>query len=371
MSDQNLLYWAGITLVKGIGNITARQIIETLGDISLLFTEKKYKLERISGLSRRMIEDIHNPEVLKIAEKEICYLEKINARLLHFTSPDFPHRLKDCVDAPPVLYFKGNTDFNTSKAIGVVGTRNATTYGKELVAQLLNDVKEKFPDSLIVSGLAYGIDIAAHKESLNKQLATVGVLAHGLDRIYPYVHRKIAEEMQENGGLLTEFMSETNPDKPNFVKRNRIVAGISDCTIVVESAAKGGALITANIADSYHRDVFSFPGKTTDKYSAGCNQLIKSKKAALITSAEDLFQEMNWIDSSSKKHEPVQQLIFPDLSVEEQAVMDILSEKENMQLNQLSLRLNLPVGQLSVILFELEMNGLVRCKPGGMYAVNY
>ena len=370
MINQDLLYQIGITLVKGIGNITAKQIIENTGSAALLFKEKKHVLERISGLSRRIINEIHRPDVLKRAEKEIRFIEKSHISPLFITDAAYPNRLKECVDAPVMLYFRGNADLNAEKIISIVGTRNATTYGKEITDQLVRDIREMFPDSLIVSGLAYGIDIAAHRAALRENLATVGILAHGLDRIYPSGHRNTAAEMINSGGLLTDFISETDPDRQNFVKRNRIVAGISDCTVVVESAKKGGALITANIADSYNRDIFAYPGKTFDKYSEGCNSLIKSKKAALITSAQDIFSEMNWCDSpETGRAQAVQRTLFPDLNPEEQKVVDILLKAGSMQLNLLAIELDLPVSRLSVLLFELEMSGMVRCKPGGMYSL--
>ncbi|MCL1932595.1 MAG: DNA-processing protein DprA [Candidatus Azobacteroides sp.] len=370
MFNQDLIYRIGITLVKGIGNITAKQIIENSSDVALLFTEKKHIVEKISGLSRRIINEIHRPEILQRAEKEIRFIEKARITPLFITDSGYPDRLKECVDAPIMLYFHGNADLNAEKIISIVGTRNATTYGKEITDQLLHNIREVFHDSLIVSGLAYGIDIAAHRAALRENLATVGILAHGLDRIYPSVHRNTAVEMINAGGLLTDFISETNPDRQNFVKRNRIVAGISDCTVVVESAQKGGALITANIADSYNRDIFAFPGKIGDKYSQGCNLLIKNKKASLVTSADDIFREMNWSDSPAPgRTQAVQRVLFPELNPEEQKVMEILSKAGSMQLNLLAIELNLPVSRLSVLLFELEMNGLVRCKPGGMYSL--
>jgi DNA processing protein len=370
MFNQDLIYQIGITLIKGIGNITAKQIIESLDNVALLFTEKKHVLERISGLSRRIINEIHHPEVLKRAEKEIRFIEKSHITPLFITEPVYPNRLKECVDAPVMLYFRGNTDLNAGKIISIVGTRNAMAYGKEITDRLVHDIREVFPESLIVSGLAYGIDIAAHRAALRENIATVGILAHGLDRIYPSVHRNAAAEMLKAGGLLTDFISETNPDRQNFIKRNRIVAGMSDCTVVIESAAKGGALITASIADSYNRDLFSFPGRIYDKYSEGCNSLIKSKKAALITSADDLFREMNWNNTPEKeKPQAVQRILFPELNPEEQKVMEVLSKAGSMQLNLLAIEIDLPVSRLSVILFELEMNGLVRCKPGGMYSL--
>ncbi len=368
MNNQNLLYQIGLTLVKGIGNIVAKQVLENLGDPALLFTEKARILEQIPGISRRVILEIRNPEVLKRAEKEIRFIEKNKIIPLFITEENYPRRLKECIDSPVLLYFRGNADLNASKIISIVGTRHATAYGREITDSLLRGMAVVYPDTLVVSGLAYGIDIAAHKAALKENLPTVGVLAHGLDRIYPPLHRNVAVEMLENGGLLSDFMSETNPDRQNFVKRNRIIAGISDCTVVIESAGKGGALITANIADSYHKDVCAVPGKVTDVYSEGCNRLIKEKKAALIESAEDLLREMCWSKEQTEKlRQPIQRTILLDLSPDEQAVVDILSKAESLHLNVLAIELNMPVSRLSVVLFELEMNGIVRCVPGGMY----
>ncbi|MDR2806451.1 MAG: DNA-processing protein DprA [Dysgonamonadaceae bacterium] len=367
MNDQDLIYRIGATLIKGVGAVTARQIIETLGDVSFLFKEKAQRLERIPGISRRIIAEIHQPDVLRRAEQEVAFIRKNQIAALFIQDEAYPHRLKECVDAPILLYLKGKADLNTQKIISVVGTRNASPYGKAMTEDLLQGIAATYPGAVIVSGLAYGIDICAHKAALKYQLPTIGVLAHGLDRIYPSAHRNTAVEMLEQGGLLTDFMSGTNPDRQNFVKRNRIVAGISDCTLVVESAAKGGALITASIADSYNRDIFAVPGKATDLCSEGCNSLIKYKKAALVTCAEDIFREMCWNESQEKRRPAVQRILFPDLTPEEQSITELLATKNTVQLNAFCIELNMPVSQLAPLLFELEMKGIIRCLPGGMY----
>jgi DNA processing protein len=371
MTDQNLLYQIGITLIKGIGNITARQIIDSIEDVSLLFTEKKHILERLPGVSRRIIAEIRNPSALKRAEKELHFIEQKRITPLFIRNDAYPRRLKECVDAPVMLYYKGNANLNSDKIVSVVGTRNATPYGREITDNLLIGLAEKFPNLLVVSGLAYGIDVVAHRAAIRNSLPTVGVLAHGLDRIYPFDHRDIAAAMLDKGGILSDFLSETNPDRQNFVKRNRIIAGLADCTIVAESATKGGALITANIADSYNRDIFAFPGRTADRYSAGCNMLIKQRKAALITSAEDLITEMNWNEDRNKtKNSAVQRKLFLTLNEDEQTVANILSKTGNMQLNILAVESNMPVSKLSNLLFELEMKAVVKCRPGGIYEIN-
>lgn len=364
--NQDLIYAIALTLTKGIGTITARQLVDNLDDVSVLFHEKPRILEQIPGLSKRLIAEIRRLEVMKRAEAEIAFMAKNKITPLYIKDDGYPQRFKECVDAPVMLYFCGGVDLNVQKAISIVGTRHATAYGREMTENLIRDLAKYDSDILIISGLAYGIDICAHKAALHENLPTVGVLAHGLDRIYPPVHRNVAVEMLQQGGLLTDFISQTNPDRQNFVKRNRIVAGISDCTVVVESAGKGGALITANVADSYNRDVFAFPGKATDAYSQGCNALIKYKKAALITCADDLLREMCWHPGETSKP-AVQRSIFVDLTPEEKTVVDRLSQVESMQLNLLAIELNLPVSQLSALLFELEMKGVVRCLPGGLY----
>lgn len=365
MQNQNLLYRIGLNLIKGIGNITAKHIIEVLGDAAPLFKEKASSLIHIPGINSKIIREIKNPDILRTAEKEIQFIERNNILPLFITEKEYPFRLKDCIDSPVMLYFKGQVDFNNAKVISIVGTRHATNYGKEITESLIKDLAEQDPEIIIVSGLAYGIDIIAHKAALQEKMSTLAVLAHGLDRIYPYAHRNIAIEMLKQGGLLTDFLSKTNPDRQNFVKRNRIVAGISDCTIVIESAEKGGALITANIADSYNRDVFAFPGKKTDYYSKGCNNLIRDKKAVLVQTAEDIASEMGWIQQ--KKEKVIQCSLFRELSGEEQAVIDLLSKTESIHLNLLSIELNLPVSKLSITLFKLEMDGIIRSLPGGIY----
>ena len=267
------------------------------------------------------------------------------------------------------MFYRGNARLDSLRVISIVGTRHATAYGEDLCNSFVRDLKELCPDVLIVSGLAYGIDIHAHRAALQYGFPTVGVLAHGLDRIYPAAHRKTAIAMMDQGGLLTEFMSGTNPDRQNFVKRNRIVAGMSDATIIVESAAKGGALITAELAESYHRDCFAFPGKTTDIYSAGCNKLIRNNRAALLLSAEDFVETMGWATSASKASpKAIQRELFPDLNEEESKVVDILQQcSEGMQVNQLVVEADIPINRMSALLFELEMKGVVRALAGGVY----
>lgn len=275
--------------------------------------------------------------------------------------------MRECDDAPLALFYRGNADLNALHVINMVGTRHATPYGQDICTRFLADLSVLCPNALIVSGLAYGIDIHAHRAALQNHFKTIGVLAHGLDRIYPAEHRKTAVSMLEQGGLLTEFTSGTNPDRQNFVKRNRIVAGMSDATVVIESAAKGGALITAELAESYHRDCFAFPGRCNDEYSIGCNNLIRKNQAVLITSAEDLVKAMGW-ESSPKTEKTVQRELFPDLSEEEERIVKRLGKmSEGLQINTLVIDTNIPVNRMSALLFELEMKGVIRALAGGVY----
>src|SRR5690554_2364941 len=342
----------------------ARTLMQAMGSEEAIFKGDIRRLESIPRVSRRLIQEIRHPEVLRSAEKELAFIEKNRLRLLFFTDEGYPNRLKECIDAPVLLYAKGNTDFNREKTISIVGTRDSTRYGQGFCDAFVKEIAGAFPDVQIVSGLAYGIDICAHRAALKNGLSTVAVLAHGLDRIYPRLHRQTAVEMLENGALLTEFPSQTNPDKHNFVRRNRIVAGMSDAVIVVESAKKGGSLITADIANSYFREVFALPGRVGDRMSDGCNRLISDNKALLLQSTEKFITQMGWVESEKQK-EPVQRELLLDLSEEELKVMEALTRTGAMQVNALAIELNAPVSDLFMTLLELEMKSLVQALPGG------
>ena len=367
MTDKRI-YQIGLTMINGVGDILARHLLQALGEAEAVFTEKQQLLGRIPGIGSNIAAEIKRPEILQRAEKELAFIEKNNISCYYLTDTDYPVRLRECPDAPILFYFKGNTNLDATRIISIVGTRNATEYGRELTESLIKDLAKVIPDLLVVSGLAYGIDICAHRNALYNRLPTVAVLAHGLDRIYPSCHRNTAVEMLESGGLLTDFPSGTEPDRPNFLRRNRIVAGISDCTIVVESAEKGGSLITAELAEGYHRDCFAFPGRINDEYSKGCNRLIRDNKASLLLSAEDLVQAMGWnIPTTSSEKVNVQRSLFLDLSEEEQKIVSILEKQGNLQINSLVVEADIPVHKINAILFELEMKGVVRVLAGGMY----
>ena len=365
MTHEDQLYLMGLTLLKGIGPVLARQLIQFFGCAKPVFTEKKHVLEKVSGIGEYTATNIieSKSDALKRAEKELLFIEKNNISLYTLPDPHYPARLRECQDAPIVFFFKGNGDLHAQRILSIVGTRSATEYGRSLIGTLLKDLSEIFPDVLIVSGLAYGIDICAHRNALKNKLPTVGVLAHGLDRLYPSLHRTTAVEMLRNGGLLTEFMSETNPDRENFLQRNRLIAGLADATIIVESADKGGALVTADIAFSYGRDVYTFPGRVSDNYSKGCNRLVQMNKAGLITSAHDLVNALCW---DTAKKAPIQQEL-PFIETPDHPILSLLAEKGEFHINELSVLMNVPIHRLSPMLFELELAGHIKALPGGVY----
>ena len=367
-SPEDCICSIALTQIPGIGHIWAKKLLDGVGNAVDVFRYRKELPDRLPGVNSRVVEALDCPQALSRATQEFEFAEKNHISCLAFTDERYPSRLRECDDAPVVLFFKGAADLNSLRVINMVGTRNATDYGKQLCASFLRDLKILCPDVLVVSGLAYGIDIHAHRAALVNDLSTVGVLAHGLDRIYPSVHRKTAVDMLQKGGLLTEFLTGTNPDKHNFISRNRIVAGMSDATIVVESASKGGSLITADIAESYHRDCFAFPGRTMDASSIGCNQLIRDNKAALLLSAEDFVKAMGWGASPVfSKTESIQRSLFLELSEEEQQVVSILDKQGDQQINTLVVKADIPVHKMNAILFELEMKGVIRVLAGGMY----
>lgn len=361
-----LLYKIALTQIEGVGNTLARCLLDTVGDVEAIFTSNKKSLMAIRGISSILADAVLNPKVLEKAEKELLFVEKNHIQPFFYQDTNYIKRLNECVDAPILVYYKGNADLNASKVISIVGTRKSTSYGNDFCNNFLEELASIYPDILVVSGLAYGIDIHAHKAALKYQLPTVGVLAHGLDRIYPASHRRVAVEMLDNGGLLTEFASETEPDKFNFVRRNRIVAGMTDATIVVQSDTKGGSLITADLANSYNRDVFALPGRVTDKESSGCNKLIEDNKAILLQSAESFIKQMQW-DVNKKLNIPKQQQLFLDLSPNEQAVYDLLAASESLHINSIANQVSIHVSELLSLLLTMEMKGIVKTVPGGSY----
>jgi len=366
MSPDQLKYYIALSFIPGVGDIIAKNIIAYIGSAEGIFKEKKQNLLRIPKVGEFLAESISNADTLRKAENEILFIEKHNIKAFVYNQENYPTRLKQCEDAPVVLFVKGNCNLNAPKSIAIVGTRNATAYGKDICKQLVQDLKQH--SALIVSGLAYGVDICAHKHALENGLDTIGVLGHSLDTIYPADHRTVAKEIVEHGALITEHCSKSPMDKSNFVKRNRIIAGLTDATIVIESGEKGGALITTEYANAYNRDVMAYPGRVNDKYSIGCNNLINKNKAALITSIKDLEYILNWEASGSKKKE-IQKSLFVELTPEEEQILKIVSSEQEVNIDIICSRSNLAINKVSAILLSLEFNGLVKTFPGKRFCL--
>jgi len=368
MDLEKLKFRIGITLINGIGNNLAKNLIAYLGSEEAVFKETQKGLSKVPGIGSSLAKEIVNhKEALLRAEKEIEFIMKNNIQYLYYADKNYPFRLKECPDAPLLLFTKTARNLNDGKFVSVVGTRRATAYGKEICNQFIHALAV-VPNLAIVSGLAYGIDICAHKAALNNHIPTLGVIAHGLDIIYPPTHRSIAVRMLEKGGLVTEYLSKTNPDRPNFVQRNRIIAGLSDAVVVVESGIKGGALITAGLANDYNRDVFAFPGRIHDEWSKGCNNLIQHNRAALIHSADDFIQLMGWDDALTPKKNIVQTELFTTLSDEEMQIFTVIRKHpESIHVNELSILSAMPYSKLTALLLQMEFKGLVKCLPGNVY----
>jgi DNA processing protein len=364
---ENLKYQLGLTLIKGVGPVLARNLVAYVGNEEAVFKEKPSSLSKIPGIGGTVAREIASAKVMARAEQEMKFIDQKKITPLFFTQPDYPQRLLNCDDAPVLLFTKGNRHLNAHRMLSIVGTRKVTEEGKLNCEKLIAGLAADFNDITIVSGLAYGVDICAHKSSLKNGFATVGVLAHGLDRIYPPMHRQTAVEMLDNGALLTEFMSETEPDKPNFVKRNRIIAGMTDAVVVIESDVKGGALITARLASSYNRDVLAFPGRVSDSLSSGCHWLIKKNIAALIENHNDLAEALGW-EKEKKGKDAVQKKLFVEFgSDEEQRIYQLLLQEREADINWLCVRCNLPVSKVSSVLLGFEFDGLVKSFPGNKY----
>lgn len=361
----NRLYQIALTKIKGIGPKTSRQLLEYCGSPENIFQASKKELLQIPNIGKATAAILQSKNYMEEAEKELAFVEKHRIDLLWMDDAAYPKRLLQCEDAPVLLYYKGNAQLNPARCVSVVGTRNATSYGKQLCDDLIADLKAM--DVQVVSGLAYGIDVQAHRQAVKHEIPTIGILGHGLDMIYPAAHREIASHMLEQGGLLTEFPSGTNPDRNNFPARNRIIAGLADVTIVVEAARKGGALITAEIANSYNRDVCAFPGRIDQEYSEGCNYLIKTNRAHLIRNAQDLAYLMGW-ESSVKTEKNIQlKLLPPSLTKDQQRVYDYMREKEPVAIDEMMLHLDWPSSKLAMVLLEMEMDNILLSLPGKCY----
>ena len=360
----DLLYQIALTLVPNIGDVHAKALVNIYGDAQSIFKAKRKELESIEGIGTIRASSIKAFQNFQSSEDEIAFIEKYKITPLFITDKNYPQRLLNCYDSPALLYYRGNADLNTSKIIAVVGTRNNSDYGKTVCEKIMEDLASE--NILVVSGLAFGIDTIAHKAALKNNLQTIAVLAHGLDRIYPAQNKTLAKQMIEHGGLLTEFISHTNPDKQNFPKRNRIVAGISDAVIIMETGKKGGSLITAELGNNYNKDVFAIPGRVNDSKSEGCNYLIKNNKAALINGADDLLEMMNWkpVDKPAVKK---QRELFIELTPDEKIVVAILQQQEAVHIDEMYFKSGLSSSAVAAALLMLEMQGVVASMPGKLY----
>ena len=371
MDQQEILNTILLTRLNYFSLAGMLELYRKVGSATLIMEHKNNLRDILSDASDKLVNAIQNSdEARKRAEVELEYDLRYGIEPLTMNDERYPSRLRECDDAPLMLFYKGNANLNQQRVINIVGTRHCTPYGEDLIRRFITDLKQLCPQVLIVSGLAYGVDINAHRQALDKGYETVGVLAHGLDDLYPNRHKETAQRMIEQGGLLTEFLTQTNADKINFVRRNRIVAGMSDACILVESAAHGGGLITCEISQAYNRDVFAFPGRIGDAYSEGCNNLIRSNGAMLITSASDFVKDMGWQDDAKlmrAKQQGIERSLFPDLSAEEQAIVDVLSRNNDLQINMISVQSGIDISRLAALLFTLEMKGLIRTLAGGMY----
>ena len=371
ISSKETLYAMALTRMNYFNLTALRGLYEAAGNATAIMENRQNIRDILPDASLRLVEQLlRMDEPLRRAEAEMEYDAAHGITPLTISDDRYPQRLRECDDAPLALFYKGNAELNQQRVISIVGTRHCTAYGQDLVRRFITDLRQLCPRVLVVSGLAYGVDINAHRQALAQGYETVGVLAHGLDDLYPPRHRQTADEMVENGGLLTEYFTMTQPDKVNFVRRNRIVAGMCDASILVESAAKGGGLITMRIAREYNRDTFAFPGAVGAPYSEGCNSLIRDNGAQLITSAQDFVDAMGWNDDATlmqAKKQGIERQIFPQLSAEEQMVVNCLREQNDQQINMLTVKTNLPIARLSSMLFELEMKGVVRNMAGGTY----
>jgi len=366
MTKDELIAVLRLQNIPNIGDISAKKLIAHCGSPSAIFNDKTQNLLKIDGIGTYTIKGLLDAEHTEAAEKELQYIQDHDIAYAYFTDNDYPRYLKHCIDSPLILFKKGNIDLEERKIISIVGTRNITSYGTAFCEKLIEDLAPL--DPIIVSGFAYGVDICAQKTAIKHGLQTIGCLAHGLNQIYPKIHSKYVPDVEKNGGFITEFWSSTNPDRENFLKRNRIIAGMSEATIVVESAEKGGSLVTADIANSYNREVFAVPGRAQDKYSSGCNNLIKQQKAHMITSAADLIYLLNW-ELEEKETKPIQKQLFIELDEVEKAIYSYLQKEGKQLLDSIALDCKLPIFKVSSTLLNMEMKGVIRPLPGKLFEV--
>ncbi len=366
MQEEELIAVLALQKAKGVGDIIAKKLITHCGSAQNVFSQKKLILEKINGIGSERLKYLNEKKYFLLAEKELKYIQKNQLTACYYQNENYPSRLKQCIDGPILIFQDGKINLNNPKIISIVGTRKMTLYGRDFVNKFIEKLTPYNP--IIVSGFAYGVDITAHKAAIKNKLQTIGVLAHGFEQIYPKVHKKYISEVNKNGGFYSEFWHNEDPLQKNFLKRNRIVAGMSEAIIIIESAEKGGSLVTADIANSYSRDVFAVPGKTTDSLSKGCNNLIKMNKAGILTSAKDLVEALNW-ELKSKQPKTIQKQLFIDLPKEEQIVFDYLLSNGKMHIDSIALDCNIPVYKLATSLFNMEMKGVIRPLQGKLFEV--
>lgn len=364
MQQEEIFYTLALLNANGIGDIIAKKLINNFGSAKNVFDTKSTNLLKIEGIGSQILKNLKDSTIFSEAENELKFIEKEKINFWHFKDEKYPSLLKECVDAPPLLFYSGNIDLESKKLISIVGTRNITNYGCQTTQNIIEEIAPLNP--VIISGFAYGVDIVAHQYALQYGLQTIGVLAHGLNQIYPKNHKKYMSKMEENGGFITEFKSNSKPDKENFVKRNRIVAGMCEATVVIESAEKGGSLITAHLANEYNREVFAVPGRTTDKYSQGCNNLIKTQRAHLLSQPADLPYILNWKINKEVilSEKSIQKQLFVELNEEEKLVVEFLTQTGKELMDCIALHCNIPIYKISTLLLNLELKGLVRPLPG-------
>lgn len=363
MNDNNLLYTLALQKAVNIGDITAKKLIQHCGSAEDIFKEKDNLLQKINGIGSYICKSLKDKKLLIDAEKELKYIQNNAIKHWYYQDENYPKRLKHCIDGPILLFHSGKINLEQQHIISIVGTRNITNYGKRICEDIIEELSVLNP--VIVSGFAYGTDITAHKAAIKNNLQTIGCLAHGMNQIYPKVHKKYMRDVEANGGFVTEFWSSSNPDRENFIKRNRVIAGLSEATLVIESAEKGGSLVTADIANSYNRDVFALPGRADDKFSIGTNNLIKLQRAQLVTSAADIAYMLNWDVKQSKK--PIQPQLFVDLNPSEEKIVAYLKGKDKVGLDVIARNCDLPIYQTSSTLLNLELKGLTRPHPGKQF----
>ncbi len=365
MEKEKLIAILRLQATKKVGDIVAKKLIAITGSVAQIFKEKAATLQKVNGIGTQITYELSNKNNLILAEQEYEYITQNNIAYSYFLDKEYPQNLKNCIDAPILFFSDGNINLNSNKIISIVGTRNITSYGREFCQELVKNLAPHNP--IIVSGFAYGVDICAHKAAIKNSLQTVAVLAHGLEQIYPKTHKKYINQVNENGGFITEFWHDENPQRENFLKRNRIVAGISKATIIIESAKKGGSLVTSDIANSYNRDVFALAGRTTDVYSQGCNNLIKNHQAQILTSADDIVKMLNWEQSSAST--PIQKELFVQLNETEQKIYDYLQQNGKQLLDVIALECAIPIYKLSSMLLQMELKDILKPLPGKMFEV--